>query len=117
MCPSSRGDRRATPLSWADLRGSSRLVHVVVSYDVGDDRRRNRLAKLLVAYLNRVQFSVFEGEVHDAALPRLLEQAVDLIDHQCDSLRVYYLCKACVGRSVFFGTAPTWPSPEEDEVL
>lgn len=31
----------------------------LVSYDVADDRRRNRIAKVLLDYGDRVQFSVF----------------------------------------------------------
>lgn len=117
MCPSFPAEPPAGRAGHSVSRGSSRLLHVVVSYDVVDDRRRTRLAKLLVSYLNRVQFSVFEGELTDDDLPRLIEQAVGLVDLRADSLRVYHLCKACVGRAVYLGTAPTWPSPDEDEVL
>ncbi len=96
---------------------ATRRIHVVVSYDVADDRRRVRLAKRLAGYLYRVQYSVFEGDVAELALARLLEESVDVLDPQADSLRVYYLCKACVGRTELVGSAPTWPSPDEDEVL
>jgi CRISPR-associated protein Cas2 len=118
MCPSSRGDRTAPVAPYGSpLTTGKHRLHLVVSYDVVDDRRRVRLAKCLAGYLQRVQFSVFEGEVAEALLPRLLDEARDAVDLRADSLRVYYLCRACVARSEFFGTAPTWPSPDEDEVL
>lgn len=117
MCPLSPADNTGSGMPLVPGIRTGRLAHVVVSYDITDDGRRSRLAKTLAAYLGRVQFSVFEGEVADTDLPRLLEQAVALLDLRVDSLRVYHLCKACVGRSTFFGVAPTWPSPDEDEVL
>ena len=32
----------------------------VVSYDIGSDKLRNKVAKVLLGYGNRVQYSVFE---------------------------------------------------------
>ncbi len=117
MCPHEPTDPLARPVRDAAPLASARLTHLVVSYDVVDDRRRVRLAKHLAGHLYRVQFSVFEGDVATSQVPALIAGAAAEIDPRLDSLRVYYLCKACVARSEIFGTAPTWPSPDEDEVL
>ncbi len=35
-------------------------MFIVISYDIADDKRRNRVAKTLENYGTRVQYSVFE---------------------------------------------------------
>ena len=37
-------------------------MHLIVTYDIIDDRNRTKLAKALEGFLNRVQKSIFEGE-------------------------------------------------------
>ncbi|MBW1990880.1 MAG: CRISPR-associated endonuclease Cas2, partial [Deltaproteobacteria bacterium] len=46
----------------------------VVSYDIVDDRRRLRLAKLLTDYGHRVQKSVFECDLDDRRFLALKSQ-------------------------------------------
>lgn len=73
--------RRACPCEAAGL----------AHYDVPDDRRRNRLARLLQGYGERVQYSVFECMLDDdqhAALRRRMER---LVNAQEDSVRFYRL--------------------------
>lgn len=45
----------------------------LVSYDVVDDRRRNRVAKRLLDYGERVQYSVFCCQLNPRELHRLQE--------------------------------------------
>ncbi len=67
----------------------------VISYDIVDDRRRLRLAKLLTDYGHRVQKSVFECRLDDRRFLALKKQIEGLIDHQEDSVRYYSLCGRC----------------------
>lgn len=46
----------------------------LVSYEVADDRRRDRLAKLLMDYGDRIQFSVFCCELNPRERVRLLAE-------------------------------------------
>jgi CRISPR-associated protein Cas2 len=41
----------------------NRTYFVVVSYDITDDKRRVRMAKTLLGYGQRVQYSVFEAHL------------------------------------------------------
>ncbi|MCG5517466.1 MULTISPECIES: CRISPR-associated endonuclease Cas2, partial [unclassified Ectothiorhodospira] len=66
------------------------------SYDVstiseGGERRLRRVGKACRDYGQRVQFSVFEIEVDPAQWTLLRSRLCELIDHDCDSLRFYYL--------------------------
>lgn len=59
---------------------------VIVAYDVVDDKRRSRLAKLLSSYGDRIQYSVFRVEAKPAKLLRLKAQIVEEIELGEDSV-------------------------------
>ncbi len=63
----------------------------VITYDISDDKRRNKLAKILKDFGERVQFSVFECNLNDKLLERFLKRAEKVMDIKEDSLRVYEL--------------------------
>lgn len=64
----------------------------IVCYDIADDRRRNRVAKTLLGYGERVQESVFECHLDGTRLKRLQTDLRPMLDEEADRLRVYPLC-------------------------
>jgi CRISPR-associated protein Cas2 len=64
---------------------------VVVSYDTPDDKRRRKIAKLLLSVGNRVQYSVFEAHLDHRDLSRLRTKMRKVIDENMDSIRFYNL--------------------------
>ena len=75
------------------MRGRS---FIVVSYDVVDDRRRLKIAKVLLDFGGqRVQRSVFECFITPANLEKLRQKVQRLIDEDADSVRFYKLCDGC----------------------
>jgi CRISPR-associated protein Cas2 len=71
---------------------------VVVAYDIPDDRRRERLHKVLLNYGTPVQYSVFECLVGEKELARMKRAVARVIRPRLDHVRYYYLCAACQGR-------------------
>ncbi len=67
----------------------------VVSYDIADDRRRNRISKYLQSYGIRVQFSVFEMELSKEQSGIMKKGLKKLIEKKEDSIRVYQICADC----------------------
>jgi len=59
---------------------------ILVAYDVTDDSRRTRLAKILSRYGDRVQHSVFVVDATPGKLVRMRVQIRKTVDHSCDSL-------------------------------
>ena len=57
---------------------------MLVAYDVSDDRRRDRVAVLLQAHGDRVQYSVFVVDGRPAAFVRLRQAIRSLIDEGQD---------------------------------
>lgn len=93
------------------------MLHIVVAYDIIDDRRRNRLARFMMGYLDRVQKSVFEGEIEEKRLQPMKEGIENIIDQAEDSVRVYDLCARCVPAVEIIGRGEYIAGPDEDLVL
>lgn len=71
------------------------MPFAVISYDVTDDRRRARVARKLLDYGTRVQYSVFECSVSEDTLKRVLAELEQIIEPAEDSVRCYRLCRSC----------------------
>jgi len=81
-------------------------MFVIVSYDVPDDRRRLKMAKLLLDFGGvRVQRSVFELYIELRAFDRLHGRLVRLHVAEEDSIRFYQLCESCRPKLQYLGQA------------
>ena len=68
----------------------------LVSYDISEDKLRNKVAKELKNYGIRVQYSVFECNLTSKRYQELYQKLVKLVSGQAeDSIRVYYICAGC----------------------
>ncbi len=77
---------------------------VVVSYDIKNDRRRNRVCKELKNFGEHIQFSVFECLLDEKEITRLERKLGALIDEEEDTVRIYLLCNGCRMRTKVIGT-------------
>lgn len=91
-------------------------MHLLITYDMADDKRRNRLAKGLEGYLVRVQESVFEGVIPDQRYESLLRLIETELDQTEDSVRIYRLCQRCVHTMTITGLG-TFVSADRDEIV
>jgi CRISPR-associated protein Cas2 len=78
-------------------------MFVVVSYDIVDDRKRNKIAEILKDYGKRVQYSVFECNLDKKYINKIIEELMPFIDEEVDSLKIYYLCEGCVEKILTYG--------------
>ena len=87
-------------------------MYVVICYDIEDDRQRNRISRVLLdAGLQRVQKSVFEGEIISQKFSSLRKK-VSKLPGNSDSVRFYTLCPECAGKTIVHGMDLT-PSREK----
>ena len=71
-------------------------MFVVVSYDISEDRRRNKIHKTLKNFGQWMQYSVFECNLTKAQYLKLRYQLDKLINEEDDdSVRFYFLCGEC----------------------
>ena len=64
---------------------------ILIIYDICNDRKRQKLAKLLEGYGFRIQKSAFETYLDSHKYHQLLEALKPFCDEQEDSIRVYKL--------------------------
>ncbi len=71
-------------------------MFIVISYDIKDDKRRNRIFKALKNFGQWMQYSVFECDLDKMHFLKLRDRLDHLIDaKQDDSIRFYFLCESC----------------------
>ena len=79
---------------------------LVVAYDIADDRRRQKIAKLLVQYGTRCNKSVFECLLTESKIRKMQQQLLRLVHEQEDVILYYYLCMPCVLKRESIGRKP-----------
>ena len=70
-------------------------MHVVVSYDIPEDKRRTKIHKILKSYGQWMQYSVFECNLTEMQYAKLRSRLNKLIKPEQDSIRFYFLCRCC----------------------
>ena len=79
----------------------------VVTYDISDNRIRQKVGDALGAYGRRVNYSVFEIELKSKSqISALEDELLSLINPKIDSLRFYSVCANCMQRSWSLGEEP-----------
>lgn len=68
---------------------------IVVSYDIANDRRRQKVVKIMEGYGVRKQYSVFECRLTVRNFQRLRDKLAEVIDRKEDSVLFYPLCQSC----------------------
>ena len=92
------------------MRSDDRSFFVIV-YDVADNKRRTKLARLLESLGIRVQGSVFEGFLTVNELERMLKRAQKIIEPEEDGIRVYPICRGCRDKLIIIGQGEVMPPP------
>lgn len=64
---------------------------ILIAYDITNTKRRNKVAKTLVGFGKRVQYSVFECFLTNSDLALLKKRLEKFIDLEVDSIRFYKL--------------------------
>jgi len=74
-------------------------VFIVVAYDISDDKRRNKIAKILEEYGERKNFSVFECLLTHAQLGKMKQKIQAKMKDPTDTVLYYPLCKDCMQKA------------------
>lgn len=83
------------------------MQHIVVVYDISDNKTRRIVGEILEGYGTRVNRSVFECQIKNAKQRKALELAIlNEIDIGIDSVRIYSVCSNCIKSSTVLGDEP-----------
>ena len=76
----------------------------LISYDISSNKLRTKLAKKLLNYGKRVQYSVFECDINSTVFRKCYEDMVRIIDGKSEvSIRCYYIDKTAQGKIIILG--------------
>ena len=89
------------------------MVHVI-AYDIEDDKRRTKVARVLKSYGYRVQRSVFECTLTEKKLKRMIAELEALLKPE-DEVSIYQICEQCRRKVKRWGKTP--PGPEKRDFL
>jgi len=70
-------------------------MHILIAYDISDNRKRTRFHKFLKEFGLNTQKSVFECDLDRQGIQTVVSCAQKLIDPATDSVRIYRVCAAC----------------------
>ena len=89
----------------------------IISYDIGEPKRLNRVRKFLVDYGEGVQKSVFECWLTESEIEKVINGLMQLIDPKEDRVRIYKLCRECIKKVEFSGIDDAFTEEPPDEVI
>jgi CRISPR-associated protein Cas2 len=89
----------------------------VIAYDIPDDRRRTKLAKILEGFGDRMQWSVFEILATGDDFLDLCRKITAVIEPQEDAVRLYPLCNACCPKIRDLGLVKREPFDEPEVII
>ncbi len=70
-------------------------MRFLITYDIPDTKRRNKIAKILLDFGDRIQYSVFEADLSEDLYEKMKRRLnVQLLEDK-DNLIIYRLCKDC----------------------
>lgn len=67
----------------------------LIAYDISDDRSRDKVARRLLEYGMRLQWSVFECLADERELADLLARLMEHLDPGTDLLHAFPVCAQC----------------------
>ncbi len=89
---------------------------IIVAYDVADNKRLAKIAKIMEDYGTRVQYSIFEIHADGAIMGEIMNRVSSVLDEKEDSVRFYPLCKNCERKTEIIGN-PVYVPPEQDVMI
>lgn len=79
-------------------------LRYVICYDIANDKRRDKIATLLLDYGVRVQYSVFEVVADKTLFDSLIKKIKRMMHSKKDRILAYPLCANCDYKTIRMGT-------------
>ena len=87
-----------------------------MAYDVADDKRRNKVHKVLKAFALPTQYSLFECRLTPEDVLSLKVRLLEVLNQEEDSLILLPLCSTCRGKLERYGIQRSL-LPEQDTIV
>ncbi len=74
-------------------------MRYVIAYDIENDKRRKKVADILEGYGVRVNYSVFEVDLPQSKILKLLSEIKKVVSLKKDSVRFYHISTPSLKKS------------------
>lgn len=74
----------------------------VIAYDIADDRRRQKVVKVLEPIGIRINWSVFECMLTPLQIEKVKVELNSMIKAKEDTIAIYPVCKECFSKVEYF---------------
>jgi CRISPR-associated protein Cas2 len=88
----------------------------LITYDIDDDKERDKISKVLENYGIRVQESVFECNLSSVNYKEVVERISKIISEGAN-IRFYPICKECYSKAAGFGNLVQLPGLKGYEII
>lgn len=78
-------------------------MNMIIAYDIADDKRLMRVAKVMLDYGVRVQKSIFEVQITPPVFRILKDRVERIIVPEEDGVKYFPLCEKCAGTVEIIG--------------
>ncbi|MBN2568607.1 MAG: CRISPR-associated endonuclease Cas2 [Deltaproteobacteria bacterium] len=78
-------------------------MNMIVAYDIADERRLAKVAKIISDYGVRVQKSIFEVTAPDKIFAEMKSRVEDVLVWEKDGVKYYPLCRKCAETAEIIG--------------
>jgi CRISPR-associated protein Cas2 len=78
-------------------------MNMIIAYDITDEKRLVRVAKVMLDYGVRVQKSIFEVELTHRSFRELKDRIEEIIIAETDGVKYFPLCEKCAGTVEIIG--------------
>ncbi len=92
-------------------------THYLISYDISDPKRLQKVANIMEDFGQRVLYSVFECLLTPGEFLRLKSLVEPLLDPLEDRVLYYTLCHKCAARVEHMGRDPYSTRDDELEII
>jgi len=91
--------------------------YYLVCYDIADEKRLRRIARLMEDFGVRVLYSVFECRLGWEEFQAMREAIEEILDPLEDKVCYYPLCERCIRSVVHLGYGKHKKLPDEEELI
>ncbi len=92
-------------------------VHYLICYDIADEKRLRKVAKIMEDYGERVLYSVFECLLAPWELEELRDKVESILVPEEDNVIYYVICEKCEKKIEHMGRTKTLLEKKEFEIL
>ena len=90
---------------------------MLVTYDIANPKRLQRIAKIMLGYGQRVQKSIFEVSLTPAVFKQMKSHIDNTIDPAEDGVKYFPLCRKCFAKTELIGQGFLIDPDEEYYIL